>query len=193
MRAEGDATLSYGLSARLFVKAKAKQANVDALLRRKGEDGVPPARAVAVLTAALGPALAGMGGLTVEADVAAGDVILGSETMSDLSASVQRRAGSAARRHASTSGLPGGSRFKADGELETGSAPKFRGAIDFSTDDLSLCSATGRARARRTSPREPPRWATLSPSAAPRFRATSRPPPSGFRVGASDSRSIAPR
>ncbi len=137
LRANGDATLAYDSSARLSIKAKAKQANVDALLRRKGEDGVPPARAVSLLAAALGPALAGTAGMTVDADVAAGDVILGSETLADLSASVSAAPGAPLKMRFDI-GLPGGSRLKADGELETGSAPKFSGAIDFSTDDFSL-------------------------------------------------------
>ena len=137
LRADGDATLTYGSSARLSVKAKAKQANVDALLRRKGEDGVPPTRAISLLADALGPALAGTNGMTIEADVAAGDVILSSETLSDLSASVSATPGAPVKTRFDL-GLPGGSRLKADGELETGSAPKFSGAIDFSTDDFSL-------------------------------------------------------
>jgi hypothetical protein len=137
LRADGDATLTYGSSARLSIKAKAKQANVDALLRRKGEDGVPPKRVVSLLAAALAPAVAGTGGMTVEADVAAGDVILGSETLSDLSARVSAAPGAPLKTRFAI-GLPGGSRLKADGALETGSAPKFMGAIDFSTDDLPL-------------------------------------------------------
>ena len=83
IRAEGSATLVAGSPARLTVAAKAKQANVDALLRRKGEDGVPPARALALIASALGPALDGAGPVTVSADVSAGDVILGSDTLSD--------------------------------------------------------------------------------------------------------------
>ena len=137
VRAEGDATLNYGLSAGLSLKLKAKQANVDALLRRKGEDSVPPERAVTVLTAALGPALAGMGGLIVGVDVAAKDVILGSELMTDLSASMNVTPGAPIKTRFDI-GLPGRNRFKADGEFETGSVPKFRGAVDFSADDLSL-------------------------------------------------------
>ncbi len=140
LRANGDAALAYNSVPRLSIKAKAKQANVDALLRRKGEDGVPPARAASLLVAVLGPALARTGGMTVEADVAAGEVILGSETLSDLSANVRAAPGAALRARLAIA-LPGGSRLKADGELETGSAPKFSGAIDFSTDDFPLLRA----------------------------------------------------
>ena len=137
LRAAGDAALAYGSPARLSIKARAKQANVDALLRRKGEDGVPPARALFLLAAVIGPALAGTGGMTVEADVAAGDVVLGSETLSDLSARVSAAPGAPLKTRFDI-GLPVGSRLKADGEIETGSVPKFSGAIDFSTNDFSV-------------------------------------------------------
>ena len=49
LSADGSATLTYGSPARLAVQVKAKQANIDALLRRKGEDGVAPARVVNLL------------------------------------------------------------------------------------------------------------------------------------------------
>ena len=137
LRADGDAILAYDSSPRLSIKAKAKQANVDALLRRKGEDGVPPARAISLLASALGPALPGADGMAVEADIAAGDVILGSETLSDLSANLRAAPGAPLKTRFDI-GLPGESRLKADGRLETGSAPKFSGAIDFSTADFPL-------------------------------------------------------
>ncbi|HZZ62705.1 MAG TPA: AsmA-like C-terminal region-containing protein [Roseiarcus sp.] len=135
LRAEGGATLAYDSSRRLTIRARAKQANVDALLRRRGEDGVAPARAVSLLVPALAPALAGTGGMMIDADVAAGDVILGSETMSDVSAKISAAPGAPLRARFDI-GLPGRSRLKADGEIETGSAPKFGGAIDFSAGDL---------------------------------------------------------
>ena len=50
IRAIGDATLAFGSPPRLSIDVKAKQANVDLLMRRKGEDGVAPARAAALLT-----------------------------------------------------------------------------------------------------------------------------------------------
>ena len=57
LRAEGSAALTFGSPSRLTIEAKAKQANIDAFLRRKGEDGVPPARALAMLSSAFSPAL----------------------------------------------------------------------------------------------------------------------------------------
>ena len=137
IRAEGSATLVAGSPARLTVAAKAKQANVDALLRRKGEDGVPPARALALIASALGPALDGAGPVTVSADVSAGDVILGSDTLSDLSANVSA-APDAPLKTRFAVGLPGRSRLGGDGTFETGAAAKFKGAIDFASADFAL-------------------------------------------------------
>ena len=140
LRAEGSAALALGSPPRLTVEAKAKQANIDAFLRRKGEDGVPPARALALLSSALSPALVATGAMTVNADVSAGDVILGSQTLSDLSASVRAAPGAPLKTRFSA-GLPGQSRLSGDGDLETGAAAKFKGAIDFSSDDLAALGA----------------------------------------------------
>ena len=53
---------------------------VDALLRRKGEDAVPPVRAATVLAAALAPALAVAGSATLDARLAVDTAILGGGT-----------------------------------------------------------------------------------------------------------------
>ncbi len=136
LRAEGSATLVAGSPALLTVTATAKQANVDALLRRKGEDGVPPARALALLANALGPALEGAGAMTVKADISAGAVIVGSETLSDLSASLSAAPDEPLKTRFAI-GLPGQSRLEGDGDLETGGAAKFKGAVDFSSGDFA--------------------------------------------------------
>ena len=139
LSAEGAATLSYGSPARLIVAVKAKQANLDALLRRKGEDGVPPARAVALLFDTLAPAVDRTAPLTFEANLAAATIILGAETVSDLSASVRSAPG--APLHARFDlGLPGHSKLGVDGDFGMGVGANFIGAIDFATDDLAfLC------------------------------------------------------
>jgi uncharacterized protein involved in outer membrane biogenesis len=137
LRAEGGAALTYAARARLAISARAKQANVDALLRRKGEDGVPPARALSLIADALGPALARADALTLKADFSASDVILGSQTLSDFSARLEAAPGTPLKTRFDIA-LPGQSRLKADGALETGSAAKFTGAVDFSSDDFPL-------------------------------------------------------
>ena len=137
VRADVDATLVYGTPPRLLVRAKAKQANVDALLRRKGEEGVPPRRAAAMLAAALDPPLVKIGGVDVDVDVAVRDIILGSETMSEVVASVNTTPGSPLKTRIDVR-LPGRSHLKADGQLQTGPAARFQGWVDFSTEDLPL-------------------------------------------------------
>ena len=78
--------------------------------------------------------------MTVNADVSAGDVILGSQTLSGLSASVRATPGLPLKTRFSA-GLPGQSRLTGDGDLETGAAAKFKGAIDFSSGDLAALGA----------------------------------------------------
>ncbi|MBV8442372.1 MAG: hypothetical protein JO312_17745, partial [Hyphomicrobiales bacterium] len=135
--ADGAATLTYASPARLTIEAKAKQANLDALLRRKGEDGVAPAHALAMLSDALAPALAQTSLVTVEAKLLADTVILGADTVSDLTASVRSAPGAPLRARFDL-GLPGHSRLSGEGDLETGAAAKFDGTIDFTSEDFAL-------------------------------------------------------
>ncbi len=135
--ADGGATLTYASPVRLMIEAKAKQANLDALLRRKGEDGVAPARAIAILTDALAPVLTEKSPVTVEAKLVADTIILGADTVSDVSASIRSAPG--ALLHARFDlGFPGHTRLSGEGDLETGAAAKFDGTIDFATEDFAL-------------------------------------------------------
>jgi uncharacterized protein involved in outer membrane biogenesis len=137
LRADGSATLAYGSPARLVVEAKAKQANLDGLFRLKGEEAVPPARAFRLMADALAPAFGGSGLFTIGAKLSAGDVILGGETLSDVSASLRSQLG--APMHARFDiGLPGRSRLRGEGDFETGAAARFEGLIDFKAEDLAL-------------------------------------------------------
>ena len=96
LTADGAAILTYASPAQLAIEVKAKQANLDALLRRKEEDGVAPARAVALLSGALAPILARTSLVSVEAKLDAETIILGADTVSDVSASVRSRLSPAA-------------------------------------------------------------------------------------------------
>ncbi|MGA8714073.1 MAG: AsmA family protein [Roseiarcus sp.] len=137
LTADGAAILTYASPARLAIEVKAKQANLDALLRRKGEDGVAPARAVALLSGALAPILARTSLVSVEAKLVAETIILGADTVSDVSASVRFTPG--APLHARFDlGLPGHSRLSGEGDLETSAAPKFDGMVDFGSEDFAL-------------------------------------------------------
>jgi uncharacterized protein involved in outer membrane biogenesis len=137
LRANGSVALAYGSPSRLSVELKAKQANLDGLLRRKGEDGVAPARAISLLSGALGPALDHAEGLAIDASLSAETVILGSDTLSDISASLRSSPGSPLHTRFDL-GLPGRSTLRGEGELETDAAAKFHGTVDFASDDIAL-------------------------------------------------------
>ena len=137
LRAGGNASLAWRGPARLTIDVKAKQANVDALLRRDGEDGVPPARVAAWLADALSPALAGMGPASLEANFAVETAILGGDTLAGLAAGLAEKPGEPLKIRFDL-GLPGRSRLEGEGELEPGLAARFAGGIDFSTEDAPL-------------------------------------------------------
>ena len=138
IRATGDATLAFGSPPRLSVDLKAKQANLDALMRRKGEDGVAPARAVTLLSRIAAAALEGrQGRIAIDARASAAPIILGAQTLPE--ATVALRAEPGAPLHLRFSlGLPGQSRIGGEGDLDAGAAVKFRGAVDFNSPDFAL-------------------------------------------------------
>ncbi len=142
IRAEGSAMLDWRGPPRLAVDAKAKQANVDALLRRKGEDAVPPVRAATVLAAALAPALAVAGSATLDARLAVDTAILGGGTLTGLAGNLEAKPDEPLKTRFDI-GLPGASRLRGEGEVETGAAAKFTGAVDFSTDDVAALGRWG--------------------------------------------------
>jgi hypothetical protein len=138
IRADGDAKLVFGSPAQISVALRAKQVNVDSLMRRKGEDGVAPTRAVTLMTRIVSAALQGRESqATIEAQVLAQPIILGSQTLPDASATLKAAPG-APLNLAFNLGLPGQSRLRADGDLETGAEAKFRGDVAFTSADFAL-------------------------------------------------------
>ena len=94
IRADGDAKLVFGSPAQISVALKAKQVNVDSLLRRKGEDGVAPARAVTLITRIVSAALQGHeSSAAIDAQVLAQPIILGAQTLPDASATLKTSPG----------------------------------------------------------------------------------------------------
>jgi hypothetical protein len=138
IRADGDARLVFGSPARFSIALKAKQANVDSLMRRKGEDGVAPARAAALITRIVSAALQGREGQTaIDAQVWAQSIILGAHTLPDAHATLKAEPG-APLNLSFNLGLPGETRLRGDGDLETSAEPKFRGDVAFSSADFAL-------------------------------------------------------
>jgi hypothetical protein len=138
IRANGDARLVFGSPAQISVALKAKQVNVDSLMRRKGEDGVAPARAVTLITRIVSAAIKGRENeAAIDAQISAQPIILGAETLPD--ASVRLKAAPGAPLNLSFNlGLPEQSRLRVDGDLETGAGAKFRGDLAFSSADFAL-------------------------------------------------------
>ena len=138
IRAEGDARFVFGSPARISVAFRAKQANVDALMRRKGEDGVAPARAAALFTRIVSAALQGrQSEATIDAQVSAQSVILGSHTLPDAHATLKAVPG-APLDLSFNLGLPGQARLRGEGDLDTGAEPRFRGEVGFSSADFAV-------------------------------------------------------
>ena len=137
IRATGDATLAFGSPPRLSIDLKAKQANVDSLMRRKGEDGVAPARAAALLSRIASAALQGrQSRIAIDAKASAEPIILGAQTLSDATVALRTEPG--APLHLVFSfGLPGQSRMGGEGDLDIGAA-EFRGDVDFASPNFGL-------------------------------------------------------
>jgi hypothetical protein len=138
IRADGDASVVFGSPARISVALRAKQVNFDSFMRRKGEDGVAPARAVTLITRIIAAALQGHEGqAAIDAQVLAQPIILGAQTLPDASATLKTAPGAPLDLTLNL-GLPGQSRLRADGDLETGAEAKFRGDVAFLSADFAL-------------------------------------------------------
>jgi hypothetical protein len=137
IRANGDATLAFGSLPRLSIDVKVKQANIDSLMRRKGEDGVAPARAATLLTRFAAAALQGrQGRMAIDAQASVEPIILGAQTLPDATVMLRTEPGAPLHLRFNL-GLPGQSRIQGEGDLDNGAGPKFRGDIDFSSPDFA--------------------------------------------------------
>ena len=147
IRADGDAKVVFGSPAQISVALRAKQVNVNSFMRRKGEDGVAPARAVTLITRIVSAALQGRESqAAIDAQVLAQPIILGAQTLPDASATLKTTPGAPLNLTLNL-GLPGQSRLSAEGDLQTATEAKFRGDVTF--DQRRLCSAARLGGARR--------------------------------------------
>ncbi len=138
IRADGDASVVFGSPARISVTLRAKQVNVNSFMRRKGEDGVAPARAVTLITRIVSAALQGREShAAIDAQVLAQPIILGAQTLPDASATLKAAPGAPLNLTLNL-GLPGQSRLRADGNLDAGAEAKFRGDVAFTSADFAL-------------------------------------------------------
>ncbi len=138
IRADGDAKVVFASPAQISVALRAKQVNFDSFMRRKGEDGVAPARALTLIARLVSAALQGREGqAAIDAQVLAQPIILGAQTLPDASATLKAAPGDPLHL-AFDLGLPGQSRLRADGNLDTGAEAKFRGDVALISADFAL-------------------------------------------------------
>ena len=137
LEASGAARLEMGPLERLSADLKAKQLNVDALLREKGEDLVSPARALAALARVLSPLnVRGGSPLALRVSFATPTVIVGAQTLTDVALDATAAAGAPIEGDLAL-GLPGQSTLRLSGTLELGSAAGFKGRLEARLGDFA--------------------------------------------------------
>lgn len=137
LEARGAAQLQGGKSPRLSVNLVAKQLDLDALLRVKGEEAAPPARAYAGLTRLLALATKGENTpLAVDVALSAESAIVGAQAISDIALRASASAGAPLFGELALK-LPGDSSLRLTGDLELGSAAGFKGAVEARLGDIA--------------------------------------------------------
>jgi len=137
LEASGAARLEMGPLTHLSADIKAKQLNIDALLRGKDEDSVSPARALAALARVLSPLNARGGSpLALRIAFATPTVIVGAQTLADVAFDATAAAGAPIEGDLAL-GLPGQSTLRLSGSLELGAAAGFKGRLEASLGDFA--------------------------------------------------------
>jgi hypothetical protein len=137
LEASGTATLEVGPVARLALDLKAKELNVDALLREKGEDSVSPARALAALARVLSPLnVGGESPLDLSVAFAVPTAIVGAQTLTDVALDATAAAGAPIEGDLEL-GMPGRSKLRLSGALELGAAARFKGRVEARVGDFA--------------------------------------------------------
>ena len=151
-------------------------------MRRKGEDGVAPARAATLITRIVSAALQGRESqAAIDAQVLAQPIILGAQTLPDASATLKAAPGAPLNLTLE----PRPSRAKPPaawtGTLETGAEAKFRGDVAFTKRRLCSAARLGDAQARRRLRPKSPLSPMRSLIAALRYQARWKPRRLDFR------------
>jgi hypothetical protein len=136
LEANGSAQLRMGSSPSLSAKLQAKQLNVDALLRKTGEESVSPARALAAFERVVSPLNAGAGApMALQVAFSTPTVIVGAQTLTNVAIDANASPGSPIEGDLAAE-LPGQASLRLSGTLETGSAAQFKGRLAASVGDL---------------------------------------------------------
>ncbi len=141
LEASGAARLDFGAGASLSADLTAKELNIDALLREKGEDSVSPARALGALARVLS-SLKAQGGSPLALRIAftTPTIIVGAQTLTDVALDAKAAAGAPIEGDLAM-GVPGQSTLRLSGALELGSAAEFKGRLDARLGDFAQLRA----------------------------------------------------
>ena len=135
LEATGAAEAAFGAAPSLTLDLKAKQLNVDALLRREGEVSAPPARALDALRAVAGAfSRPGAAPMRIKLAFQSPAAFLGAQTIEDIDIKAVADPGQPIQGQFEAA-LPGRGQVKLSGALELGAAAQFRGAIDARVGD----------------------------------------------------------
>lgn len=136
LEATGDAALTLGAAPTLTLKLQSKQLNIDAFLRKKGEESAPPARFWAALSRlADGAATPGRWPLAVRLGFSSPAAFIGARTLEHLNLKASAEEGQPLTGDFEAD-LPGQSHVRFTGGLEFGAAAELRGRVDARVGDF---------------------------------------------------------
>ena len=136
LEATGSVNATFAGEPNFDIDLSAKQLNVDALLRREGEDATPPSRAGAVLVE-FGRRIAARDAPPFRAKLAFSSpaLFLGASTLENVAIDAQSQPGQPLKVTLESS-LPGLGRLRLDGGFDFGAAPEFRGSVEADVGDI---------------------------------------------------------
>ncbi len=134
--ANGAAEIKMGATPNVSVDLQSKQLNIDALLRREGQDSVAPARALAAFESIVQPLAAHNSLVAFKVAFSTPTVIVGAQTLGDVAIDAHASTGSSIDGSLAAS-LPGDSSLRLTGGLELGSAAQFKGRLAATIGDFA--------------------------------------------------------
>ncbi|MBV8474108.1 MAG: hypothetical protein JO234_11885, partial [Hyphomicrobiales bacterium] len=134
--ANGAAEITMGATPDVSVNLQSKQLNIDALLRRDGEDSVAPARALAAFESVLQPLAARSWPVALQVNYSTPTAIVGAQTLGDVAIDAHATPGSSIEGSLGAR-LPGDSSLRLTGAVELGLAAQFKGRLAATIGDFA--------------------------------------------------------
>ncbi len=136
LEANGAAALQMGATPSVSMDLQAKQLNIDALLRKDGEDSVAPIRALDAFERVIEPLNAHGPPVALRVSFSTPTAIVGAQTLSNVALNANASPGSPLEGGLAAD-LPGDSSLRLNGALELGSAAQFKGRLSASVGDFA--------------------------------------------------------